>query len=329
MNILELPEEERDDIREYLSAIRDNSTIKRRQNYVSSIIVLYGALERYVEEAVAEFADHLAKIYSEFKNLPKKLQKQHTELTVDYLASLKDGKVREPEELSDVVATLNDCLNGKTPFRLNARAFSLRSSNMKLGRIRDIMGNLDIRTGGRRLLSTPAYSRFLEVIPGVSVKDMQDSEVESTLDHVDDLVALRNDIAHGVANLESIEENDIVRERSEKLRAFVSALNEILTCELLKARMTMKQFVPITGDVQVFGDDVACFLWPYGRIAPGDFLVMEPAERKADLRHGAIESIQIEGVNQTEVFGGDDLMIGVRVPFKVKANGTFYVWQRS
>ena len=327
-HLLALPEAEQVAVSAPLQPIQSNSTIKRRQSYVSSIILLYGALERYVEEAVAEYADHLVSIYQEFQKLPEGLRERHTKLTIDYLASLKDGRVRETEDISEVVATLHDCLNGNSPFRLNSRAFSLRSSNMKLGRIREIMGNLDIQIAGRRLLTTSSYSQFLNETSGLSVRDMEDSEVESTLDHIDGLVVLRNDIAHGVANLESIENSDIVRERSAKLMAFVSALNDVLTCELLKCRMAIGQFTKIKGDVQVFGDHIACFLWPSGSILPGDILVMQPAEKSADLRCGQIASIQIEGVDQIEVHGCDGLVVGVNVPFKVKANGSFYIWRR-
>ena len=56
---------------------------------------------------------------------------------------------------------------------------------------------------------------------------------------------------------------------------------------------------------------------------------MQPSNQTADLRSGPIESIQIDGVDQTEVEGREGLMIGVRVPFKVKANGTFYVWHAA
>lgn len=325
-HLFALPEADRTALEKALQPIQANSTVKRRQSYVSSIIVLYGALERYVEEAVAEYAVQLVDIHKEFGKLPESLRERHTKLSIDYLASLKDGKIRETEDLSSIVATLNDCLIGKTPLRLNARAFSLRSSNMKLSRIREIVGNLDIKLNGRRLLSTPSYSRFLAETTDAPPKDMQDSEVESTLDHVDELVTLRNDIAHGVANLEGIEDSNIVRERAAKLNAFVSALNEILSCELLKCRMAMDELIAVDGAVQVFGNHIACFAWPSGRLAPGDILVMQPAENGADLRHGAIESIQVENADQEEVHGQDGLMIGVRVPFKVKLNGRFYVW---
>lgn len=324
-HILGLPEEERAALAAPLEPIAANSTIKRRQSYVSAIIVLYGALERYVEEAVSEYAGQLVVIHKEFQKLPKKLRAQHTLLTIDYLASLKDGRVRETEDISSVVATLHDCLIGKTPFRLNARAFSLRSSNMKLGRVREILGSLDILFHGRRVLAAPNYAQFLSDIAGISVKDMSDSEVERTLDHIDELVVLRNDIAHGVTNLESIEDNNIVRERASKLNAFVSAINYILNCELLKRRLEMDQLLSIEGDIRVFGDNIMGFSWSSGRIRPGDILVMQPAKKGSDLRYGAIASIQIDNEEQEEVIGQEGLMIGVRVPFRVKENGRYYV----
>ena len=323
-HILGLPDAQRASLATPLEPIQANSTIKRRQSYMSAIIVLYGALERYIEEAVAEYTAQLVLIHKEFKQLPERLRSQHTHLTIDYLASLRDGRVRETEDVASVVATLHDCLAGKAPFKLNARAFSLRSSNIKFSRVRDIMGNLDIQINGRRVLMTPSYARFLHDIAGISAEDMQDSEVDSTLDHIDELVSLRNDIAHGVANLESIEDSNIVRERALKLRAFVSAINDIFTCEILTYRIDLGQLVAIEGEVRVFGDHIAGFPWPEGRIAPGDILAMRPAKKGSDLRHGAIASIQIDGVDWQEVTGSDGLMIGVKVPFKVKDNGRFY-----
>jgi hypothetical protein len=323
--LLGLPEAERAALAVQLELIRENSTIKRRQSYLSAIIVLYGALERYVEEFVAEYVEQLALIHKEFRRLPEKLRARHTQLTIDYLASLKDGRVRETEGIPTVIATLHDCLAGKTPFRLNARAFSLRSSNMKFGRVRDIMGSLDIQIHGRRILATPSYTRFLDEVAGISVKDMQDNEAESMLDHIDELVALRNDIAHGVANLETIEDSNIVRERALKLRAFVSAINDILNCELLKCRLGMGQLMAVEGEIHAFGDHIVGFSWPSGHILPGDILVMQPADKDADLRHGAIASIQVDNVEQEEFDGRDGLMIGVRVPFRVKASGRYYV----
>jgi len=326
-HILGLPEDKRASLTASLDSIEANSTIKRRQSCVSSIIVLYGALERYVEEAVSEYTGQLVAIHKEFQKLPEKLRAQHTLLTIDYLASLKDGRVRETEAISSVVATLYECLTGKTPFRLNARAFSLRSSNMKFGRIREIMGNLDIQVHARRILATPSYARFLRDMAGISAKDMQDGEVESTLYHIDELVVLRNDIAHGVANLESIEDSNIVRERASKLHVFVAAINDILNCEIMKCRMVLGQLVAVEGDIHIFGDHIVGFSWPSGRIVPGDILVMQPSEKGADLRYGAIASIQIDNANQEEVVGKDGLMIGVRVPFRVKGNGRYYLLQ--
>ncbi len=200
-----------------IDVIRNNSTITRRQNYVSAVIVLYGALERFVEESVEEYVEEMVSLHSEFRELPQGLRDRHTRLTIDYLALLKDGKVRETEDISSVVAVLHDCLSGNERYGLNARAFLVRSSNMNLKRIRDIICSLGLHISARRVLYAPAYDAFLTGAGGPLAKEMNDNEVEGALDHVDELVRLRNDIAHGVVNLVSIEENAIVRERAAKL----------------------------------------------------------------------------------------------------------------
>ena len=314
------------DVRETLETARRYSTIKRRQGYVSSIIVLYGALERYVEESVGEYTQTLMRIYQDYDNLPEKLRQRHTSLTIEYLNLVKDGRVRETETIGQIVDTLNACLNRSDEARLNARAFLMRSANMKWERIRQAMINVDVTFHERRVLATPAYSRYLSEMHGIRVSDMDESEVRATLEHIDELVCLRNDIAHGVADLSTIEDVQIVRERAAKLGAFAVALDEILSCELLEARLEMDRLVRVEGTVQVFGDHVACFSWPRGRLAVGDVLVMKPAKAKADLRHGPIGSIKVDGKDRDVLEGADGLMVGVKVPFRAKANGAFYVW---
>ncbi|MDD9993299.1 MAG: hypothetical protein OXP75_16000 [Rhodospirillales bacterium] len=62
---------------------------------------------------------------------------------------------------------------------------------------------------------------------------------------------------------------------------------------------------------------------------PGDVLVMRPAGVAAEPRHEAIASIEIDRVDQAEVTGREGLVIGVKVPFRAKANGALYVWHAT
>ena len=322
----QLPDCERAALEASAQVIRRHHGISRRQVYFSSIIVMYGALERFVEDAVAEYAETLVDICQGVDRLPEKLREQHTRLTIDYLFLLKEGKIRETDGITTIVETLYHCLSGKGPARLNARAFSLRASNMKMTRIREIMRSLEVQIPPRRVLSMPSYTAHLKRDGGRAVADMRETEVESALEHIDYLVGLRNDIAHGVGNVGDIENNGIVRSRCAGLRAFAGSLNEILFCELLRARIARGQMVRVEGGVQVFRDRIACFSFPTGRLMVGDRLVMQPGGDGADLRHGRILSIEIDRVRQTEVEGRVGLMVGVCVEFKVKANGIFYVW---
>ena len=313
-------------VRDTLETARLNSTIKKRQGYVSSIIVLYGALERFVEELVDEYTQTLMRIYRDYDALPEKLRLRHTQLTIEYLGLASQGKVHETETVGEIVESLNACLNGKGDARLNGRAFSLRSANMNWERIRQTMRNVDVALYEERVLGMQAYATHLFETEGKTVADLDARERRARLEHVDELVRLRNDIAHGVADLSTIEEVAIVRERAAKLGAFAGALDGILACELLEARLGLDRLVAVEGSVKVFGRHIACFAWPKGRLAVGDVLVMKPADAQSDLRHGAIASIEVDGKDRKEVVGDDGLLVGVSVPFRAKANGTYFVW---
>ena len=314
------------ELQESLETVKRNRTIKRRQDYVSSIIVLYGALERYVEELIGEYTQSLMGIYHDYNNLPARLRERHSRLMIDYLGLVKDGRVRQTEGVVEIVETLHACLSGAGKARLNPRAFSMRSANTNWVRIRETMKNVDVELNERRVLTTPAYGRYLSDMHGIGISDTNESEVAASVEHIDELVSLRNDFAHGVADVSAIENVEIVRERAGKLGTFAVALNEILYGELLEARLGLNQLVRVEGEVQVFGGNVACFAWPSGRLAVGDMLVMKPADMKAGLRYGPISSIEIDGESYDDVKGADGRMVGVKVPFRVKKNGEFHVW---
>ena len=225
--------------------------------------------------------------------------------------------------------TLYNCFRGRVPFRLNARAFSLRSSNMSLPRIREIMRNLEVDLSVHRVVSTQAYSAFLAESTGRSVTEMKNSEIQHSLSHVDELVSLRNDLSHGVTDIGSIEDINVVRARASDLRAFASAINEVLVGEVFLARIARGLLVKIDGEVHVFHSYVVCFLWPSGRLLVGDYLVMKSKVGNSDLRHGPILSIEVDGKRRTEVDGCSGLVVCVRTSFKVKKNGTYYVWSAT
>ena len=327
--MLGLPEFDSKLVDGLLKTVQSHSTVIRRHNFISSVIVLYGALERYVEEAVGEYVKQLVEIYQKFENLPNVLQDKHTRLSIDYLASLKHRKTRETEDLHAIVTTLNNCLTGGTSFKLNAGAFCLRSSNMKLGRIREILSNLEISLENKRILSMPTYTNYLKENVETSVEYMSDREAHAALSYVDELVTLRNHIAHGVINLEEIESKQVIRSRANALRVFASSVNEVMCRELLKCRLERGEFLEIDGRTQTYGDRILCFPLIDGHIARGDILVMQPAEKSAELRYGRIETIQIDDKDEAEVYGQCSLTVGVRVDFKVKGNGTFYIWKQS
>lgn len=215
-----------------LEIIKSNSSLKRKQVYFSSVITLYGALERFVEEAVKEYVDQLVEIFQNYQNLPDEIRDKHIKLSIEYLSSMNRSSQISSDEFTSAVKNLNNCLIEQSPFRLNARAFSLRSANMKFDRIRQIMSNLKIQFNLDRILDTSKFSDFV-------IKRYGESSVKSggthLLNRVNELVDLRNDIAHGNAKYEPIEKNiDWALERSAELKCIAEAINDIMTHELTK-----------------------------------------------------------------------------------------------
>lgn len=309
-----------------LDLIRQNATNKRRHVYLGAIIVMYGALERFVEGAVSDYLRSCVKASSAYKNLPKAIQDKHTNLTIEYMNLIKDSKVREPEDIEIIAENLLGCIRGNDQYTLNARAFTIRSANMNTDRVRTTLANIGVKASNRKLAGSRYYSKYVKDTQGRTVADIGRSEMDTLFGHINVLVSIRNDIAHGVSSLDDIEDISIVKGRADDLEAFVHAIHDCLCENLLRHHMDLGKVTTVSGDVIVHNNSIVCFEFPEGLLAKNDLLMMCSAPNGYVSGWGAIQSIQVDGVDHEAVEGEVGKMVGVKVEFHANDGGQFYVF---
>lgn len=308
-----------------LDLIRQNATNKKRHVYVGAIIVMYGALERFIENAVSDYLKSCVKTSGAYKNLPKVIQKKHTNQTIEYMNLIKDSKVKEPEGIEIIVENLLGCIRGNDQYTLNSRAFTIRSANMNLDRIRATLRNTGVDVSNKKLAGSRYYSKYVKDTQGRTVSDIKGVELDTLFNHINELVSIRNDIAHGVSSLDDIEDVELVRGRTDNLDAFIHAIHDCLCENLLRHQIELGKVTRVSGEVVVYNNSIVCFELPEGELSKNDLIIMCSAQNSNVNGWGEIQSIQVDGVDQETVGGEAGKKVGVKVEFHANNGGQFYV----
>ena len=158
------------------------SPSRKRFEYNSVIISLYGMVEKYTEKIIKKYIEELEYIFIEYAEVNPKIRERHFELSIQLLSKVMDGRFKKYESLrkEDIVQKLNDCTNKSGQFLFNKDAFILNSGNIHHVKICEYFRNLDIDID----LEIRKCKEF-------SLK------TENLFNKLEELVQRRNEIAHG------------------------------------------------------------------------------------------------------------------------------------
>jgi hypothetical protein len=181
--------------RDPTEAVRKYLVIRRRFDHAATIVVLYAAFERFVEEIVWEYAKLMAS-QSEYAALPEKLATKHLTKSAELLGKrLGEGRYRGVTQL-DIVKNLFECLSGAKPYSLNQHAIVSHDFNLRPNEITSLfsaVGLESFKASVRKadpLLDWYCQKEFLQNPP-------QEGVPETSIDtRLEDLVESRNQIAH-------------------------------------------------------------------------------------------------------------------------------------
>ena len=160
-----------------------NSITKKKLNYKSLIISLYGIVENYAEKLIVKYLENLSLEISEYPNLKNKIQEKNlynsASLTLKVIEkkSVKYNHLKE----TDLISNLNSCLANTPNYLLNFESFTMLSGNLKHSKMCDLFKQIDID------LNT-GFVKHTDFNLGSS---------ENQFKKLDELVEMRNEIAHG------------------------------------------------------------------------------------------------------------------------------------
>ena len=178
-----------------------DSTSWRLGSYITAVVLIYGALERFLDETLVATAQIFNALVPTYADLPQVVQDNHLALTVQVMRSLDDPRWADLTA-RDLSERLAGCLGGAADYALNAHVFKERTGNYRHPKVRESFRRLNV--GLPEEVTTQAVHALLTNELSGKYARM------STL--LEDLVQRRNEAAHGLevqdvldaATLESI-----------------------------------------------------------------------------------------------------------------------------
>jgi hypothetical protein len=203
----------------YKKYIRSNS--KKKFEYKSLIISLYGLVENFTEKFVITYLENLEKEIFYYDSLNETLKKNHFNQSITLISKVLENKHQKFSKLNqnDILNNLNGCVSKKLPYILNTSAFTLGTGNLKHNKVKDIFALIDINLNNE-LQKRPRFMRI--------------SQSENVFNPLDDLVDRRNEIAHGntLSILDTSEIIPIVDFLEEYFKGLFETLNSRLKSEI-------------------------------------------------------------------------------------------------
>lgn len=313
-----------EDKKELIGKISSGTTINRRYGYFLAIIIMYGALERLVDEGVQEYLNDILIIGGKLSALPIPIQNAHVPLSIEQLHLIQSGRIQDKADIPAIIRNLTpDEASGSTQ-RLNTKAFTLRSGNMNFDRIKSIFKNAGVVLDGKRLASTAEFDEQYGKLFGADLDLDSPAAVDKMPKRIDDLVGLRNLVAHGVIDTDQIEDRDLIKQRIAETKAFAAALSKVIEQEILIYSISIGKLLPLSPLIAVYNNEVVCCELNAGQLNIGDLIAMPVGGLAEPIRYGRVLSLQVDNELADDVQGVMGLKIGMKVNFHARTGGSYY-----
>lgn len=299
--------------------IQSSKTFRRKKvfEYNSYIISLYGLFERFIENVIAEYLTDLCNVLKNFDKLPSQLINNHLELNVDILKNISNPKFQNLS-INSFIQNMDKALNGNKAV-LNMEAFQHHPYNFRHSIISEYFGKAGLTDlSGLLKLCDPLKSILNEKFGNTA--NLSSNVIFNI---IDDLSQRRNDVAHGVENVELLNIS-IIREYITFIGAYCESLQCILENEYHKFKF--EDNTDSLALVQVINHSIICVSVENISIKKGDFLlVRKPETNFPRYLISKIQELQVDGISFDKLIITEKKDVAMRVTDHVKNNYVFKI----
>ncbi|MCK5616842.1 hypothetical protein KAR91_84050, partial [Candidatus Pacearchaeota archaeon] len=140
-----LPKKSNNPVILFQKHISQSISSKKRFEYNTIIVSLYGFLEQFIEAIIVGYLNYLNRIIPSYDDLPSPIKDNHIELSFELTSKSSKEKSRNYSSPESIIQNLNSCLlSGEENYTINNDAFSLHSANFRVEIVNDIFSRLGI-----------------------------------------------------------------------------------------------------------------------------------------------------------------------------------------
>jgi len=199
----------------HLSSFRTN---KKILEYKAIIVSLYGILEKYINIWIRDHVDRIPLLITKYDDLPKTIRENNFQNSIKLISLISENRNAKYDGIKkeDILKKLNNCLNQKGNYYLNGEAFMPLSGNLKHSKIIEAFKVVDIDLS-KKFKRNKQFVDFYKTTNNCSL----DNKGNDCFKTIDDIVDLRNEVAHGsqidnIINLTDFEDYIVFLEKYGK-----------------------------------------------------------------------------------------------------------------
>jgi len=287
---------------------------KRIFEYKSIIISLYGILENFISIWIKEYINKVSDIFQNYKEIPEKLSKSHFDLSIKLISILNENRYAKYNHLdkNNVLTTLSTCINNPLNFNLNNEAFIPKSGNLSHKQIVEVFKPIDIN---------------LE--QALQNNNFENLNLEELFEKINNLVLLRNDIAHGNVN-DNILAMSEIQDYINYLSNYGKAIFHVLKDKKIQYELQHEvesSYQQIQKVVDIYNNSILAFEVSYCNIRKGDFIIVKTSD--GNLTKKEILNIEIDKIPCKSAIINNKINITVELEKNIKKNQIFYIKERK
>ena len=285
-------------------------TAARTYDYACSVVLLYGLIERFIEDLAEEYLDILLNRLGKFNRLPEKLRQTHFDVTIAQLLRTRDSRYNGKCDAASLASSLASCLAEKESFDFIKEPFLHHTSNFRVPVVDDFLNRIGIPQASRRAVDTQAFKNYSDsLIEGFLIKP---DRPESVWDGINDLVELRNQVAHG--DLSSVLAPSSLFPYCDLIESYCKGL-QLVVRDTLAGTLALEVGVNHGKPLAVHNHAIVCIQSKGVEIRPGAVLACYNGTAWYSI---SVEEIEVERQKVLCTPKGSDVAVGLRTDGRCK-----------
>jgi hypothetical protein len=293
-----------------LVATIGSGLFRRRFEYNSIVVTLYGLFEQFIESLIESYLRKLNELVPSYGELPAKILNAHIELTSALLAKPDLQKFRGVISQNSLVANLHSCLSGALGYRLNAEAFTYHTANFRSDVIEQALGKIGISGISNRIRVVPIFRDFIQA----KYPERLENGFAGDLFHeLNDLAERRNEVSHCTPTQTLA--SDILVEYVQYIQAYANALTELVASEFLSHEVMMRG-KNLGRPIALYNNKIVCFDLTQAAVKVGDRIIARTNDDRLPYVGGQVIRIEVNGAAQGNLTCQSAQKVGLEVDFR-------------